>query len=46
MWKNNPVFQQVDSRIQKSAVVSALWLQAMLQPQFIHAPKPVPMQVE
>lgn len=41
MWKDNPVFNQVDSRIQKSAVVSALWRKAMLQPQFIHAHKQV-----
>lgn len=35
MWINNPVFQKVDSRIQKSEYISEKWREEMIKPRYL-----------
>lgn len=37
MWINNPVFQQVDSRIQVSEYISEKWIEELSKPKYINA---------
>lgn len=37
MWINNPVFKQVDSRIQMSTYIKKKWLAELSNPHYIHA---------
>lgn len=37
MWKSNPVFQKVDSRLQKSNYISNKWREKMKNPRYIKA---------
>ena len=39
MWINNPVFKQVDSRIQESAYISEKWIEEISKPRYL---KPSP----
>jgi hypothetical protein len=35
MWRNNSIFQKVDSRIQKSEFVSKKWKEEMAKPKYL-----------
>lgn len=35
MWRNNPIFQKVDSRIQKSEYISKKWKEEMANSKYL-----------
>lgn len=39
MWRNNPIFQKVDSRIQKSEYISKKWEEEMAKPKYLKPSK-------